>query len=470
MAPISSYASGAMPTNNQAQSQLLMMKKFKMGNLLAHDHNPSAEAPSKELISIYKEVENCINIRKKYMDISLQKTSDNPKNKPDWKIYPDPPPPFWKKGETRRDLFHTPDTGDQNADNFTMEKCTIPETDPEIDFVLDEQGVYQIVNKGTKEKLVQIPTIRDYYLDLEKIISIASDGPTKSFAFKRLEYLEAKWNLYFLLNEHEETSESKRNPHRDFYNVRKVDTHVHHSACMNQKHLLRFIKHKIRYDPDKKVIKRDGQVLTLKEVFESLNLTAYDLSIDTLDMHAHRDTFHRFDKFNLKYNPMGESRLREIFLKTDNYIKGEFLAEITREVFDDLESSKYQMAEYRISVYGRSIDEWDKLASWVVDNKLFSHNVRWLIQVPRLYDIYHRNGMVKSFGDIIQNLFQPLFEVTKDPSSHPKLHVFLQRVIGFDSVDDESKADRRFHKKFPFPSKWDAEYNPPYSYYIYYFW
>ena len=29
------------------------------------------------------------------------------------------------------------------------------------------------------------------------------------------------------------------------------------------------------------------------------------------------------------------------------------------------------------------MDEWDKLASWIVDNKLFSHNVRWLIQIPR---------------------------------------------------------------------------------------
>lgn len=36
------------------------------------------------------------------------------------------------------------------------------------------------------------------------------------------------------------------------------------------------------------------------QVFESLHLTAYDLSIDTLDMHADRNTFHRFDKFNLK--------------------------------------------------------------------------------------------------------------------------------------------------------------------------
>lgn len=78
------------------------------------------------------------------------------------------------------------------------------------------------------------------------------------------------------------------------------------------------------------MIYRDEQYLTLTGVFKSLNLTAYDLSIDTLDMHAHKDSFHRFDKFNLKYNPIGESRLREIFMKTDNYIKGKYLAEITK--------------------------------------------------------------------------------------------------------------------------------------------
>lgn len=78
------------------------------------------------------------------------------------------------------------------------------------------------------------------------------------------------------------------------------------------------------------VIFRDGAELTLEQVFQSLKLTAYDLSIDTLDMHAHQDSFHRFDKFNLKYNPIGESRLREIFLKTDNYIKGRYLAELTQ--------------------------------------------------------------------------------------------------------------------------------------------
>lgn len=441
--------------------------KFKLGSILSNDHNSTLDEPPAELINIYKQIKWCVDTRKKYIDISLQNPDENPKNADNWKIYPNPPSPFWKAKNFRNFNEESIDKHSDSRD-FDFDKCEIPGADETIDFVLDGEDTYQIVDTKSKEKLVKVPTIKDYYLDMENIINIASDGPVKSFAFKRLQYLEARWNLYYLLNDHEETSESKKNPHRDFYNVRKVDVHVHHSACMNQKHLLRFIKHKIRHCPDEKVIKRDGQILTLQQVFDSLNLTAYELSIDTLDMHAHRDTFHRFDKFNLKYNPMGESRLREIFLKTDNFIKGRYLAEITKEVFDDLESSKYQMAEYRISIYGRSADEWDKLAAWVIDNKLFSHNVRWLIQVPRLYNIYKKSGLINNFSDIVNNIFRPLFEVTKDPSSHPKLHIFLQRVIGFDSVDDESKSDRRFHKKFPFPSKWDTEFNPPYSYYLYY--
>ena len=52
-----------------------------------------------------------------------------------------------------------------------------------------------------------------------------------------------------------------------------MDTHIHHSACMHQKHLLRFIKSKLRKEPDEVVIFRDGKYLTLREVFESLQMT-----------------------------------------------------------------------------------------------------------------------------------------------------------------------------------------------------
>lgn len=68
----------------------------------------------------------------------------------------------------------------------------------------------------------------------------------------------------------------------------------------------------------------------------------------------------------------------------------------------------------------------------------------------------------------LADIFEPLFEVTKDPSKDPKLHLFLKRIVGFDCVDDESKQERRFHKKFPFPKFWESKANPPYSYYTYY--
>ena len=56
----------------------------------------------------------------------------------------------------------------------------------------------------------------------------------------------------------------------------------------------------------------------------------YDLSIDTLDMHAHQE-FHRFSNFNLKYNPVSGPSLQEIFPTTDNYTKGYDLAELTED-------------------------------------------------------------------------------------------------------------------------------------------
>jgi AMP deaminase len=58
--------------------------------------------------------------------------------------------------------------------------------------------------------------------------------------------------------------------------------------------------------------------------------------------------------------------------------------------------------------------------------------------------------------------------VTQNPQTHPKLHIFLQRVVGFDLVDDESKPERRTHKKFPVPALWNYKQSPPYNYLIYY--
>ncbi|KAI9346466.1 hypothetical protein BDR26DRAFT_855628 [Obelidium mucronatum] len=434
----------------------------------ANPADPRDDELSEELQGIFESLKKCLDLRKKYMHLSLQCPGDNPKDLDDWDVYP----PHVKTSSY--DASATDKEQLAKAHVFVFEECKIPgPEDKKRVYGINAEGTYQIYAnesdlKHDRNPAYEVPSVKDYFQDQDFILNCISDGPMKSFAFRRLRYLESKFQMYVLLNEYQEMADSKRVPHRDFYNVRKVDTHVHHSSCMNQKHLLRFIKAKLKKRPDEVVIFRDGKNLTLAQVFESLHLTAYDLSIDTLDMHAHKDSFHRFDKFNLKYNPVGESRLREIFMKTDNFVQGRYLAELTQEVFSDLEASKYQMAEYRVSIYGRDKKEWDKLASWVVDNKLFSENVRWLIQVPRLYNVYKAQNLLQNFQQLLENIYEPLFEVTRDPTTHPKLHIFLQRVIGFDSVDDESKPERRTYKKYPSPKNWDIALNPPYSYYLYY--
>lgn len=388
---------------------------------------------------------------------------------------------------------------------------------------------------------------REFADDLRSLMSVVVAPAARSFCHLRLKLLAERFAMHATLNERQERLEQAAVPHRDFYNVRKVDTHVHHSSSMNQKHLLRFIKSKVRRCGDDKVLidrsdPSGERVLTLTEVFTSLNLTTHELSVDTLDMHADNTTFHRFDRFNLKYvwaggwpggvgtcglmerpgggrnnrhgvgchrgggwhgvgsavgrfgvepprpcghsdarvpfaigysgvgcgrmthrtgfafvgeplsipgatpprvratalcslgpaadpvvlcstcmwklfpscelvvcataapfpltvrySPAGQSRLREVFMKTDNLMGGRYLAEITHELFADLRDTKYQHSEPRLSIYGRAPDEWAKLATWAVDHKIYSDNVRWLIQVPRLYSVYRKLGTVESF-------------------------------------------------------------------------
>jgi len=283
---------------------------------------------SPELSAISVNIKKVLDMRNKFINLSLQGPSDNPKDGPDWKIYPPPPNPTWDANKNRpvgptsgvdslntsRVLLEesqTPRTnglstnslppisptvkprkpGQDIGDDFDMsDLLPLSGNDESISYGLDEGSVYQIYETSKTARptvpLVQVPTLREFYKDMDEVQNISSDGPTKSFAYRQLDIIEGRYHLYFLVNSYQETADCKEVPHRDFYNVRKVDTHVHHSACMNQKHLLRFIKSKMRKFPDEIVMFRDNMELTLKQVFESINLTAYDLSIDTLDMHV----------------------------------------------------------------------------------------------------------------------------------------------------------------------------------------
>ena len=56
------------------------------------------------------------------------------------------------------------------------------------------------------------------------------------------------------------------------------------------------------------------------------------LTVDELDVQASSTLFERFDYFNNKYRPMGNGELRELLLKTDNYMGGRYFAELIKQV------------------------------------------------------------------------------------------------------------------------------------------
>jgi len=57
--------------------------------------------------------------------------------------------------------------------------------------------------------MFDVPTIREYFVDLDYVLGVISDGPAKSFAFRRLKYLSSKFTMYSLLNEYQELADMK---------------------------------------------------------------------------------------------------------------------------------------------------------------------------------------------------------------------------------------------------------------------
>jgi hypothetical protein len=63
--------------------------------------------------------------------------------------------------------------------------------------------------EGKDKPAFDIPDIREYFMDLEYVLSVIADGPTKSFAYRRLKYLSSKFTMYSLLNEFQEMADMK---------------------------------------------------------------------------------------------------------------------------------------------------------------------------------------------------------------------------------------------------------------------
>lgn len=347
-------------------------------------------------------------------------------------------------------------------------------------------GLVRVKTTEGKHVFQDVPSVVEFYHDMDTLFQARSSGPVSSYCHARLQFMKTKFDLYTMFSQEKEVETAAHSGHRDFYNVRKVDTHIHHSAAMNAKHLLRFMKKKLKMSPGDIVdTDANGVSRTLGQVFANMGIEWTMMSLDTLQVWADRSCLHRFDRFNNKYSPMGQNDLRNIFLKTDNPMGGPYLAELTSELLDDLEESKYQHVEWRLSIYGRKRTEWQGLSEWVLGQngkglaksgkkrtELLSPNLRWMIQIPRLFSLYQSSGQLRDFGQMLQNIFEPIFEATLHPEAHPTIARFLEHVSGFDTVDDESKSQRPLNRTFSSkeraPGEWNIADNPSYKYYSYF--
>ncbi|CAD7963384.1 unnamed protein product [Amoebophrya sp. A120] len=348
-----------------------------------------------------------------------------------------------------------------------------------------ENGVFtvqELVADSTAEnstgKILPPALFHEFCQDEAKLRNISTSGTVKSFCRRELGLLARSFSIHKLLNSQSREQRQVQQSKGDFYRLAKVDTHVHLAAAMTANHLLDFIQRKYREHGDEIVLvdRKTKEGLTLKQVFAKSGIHSADaMTVDSLDVQAEENLFDRFDHFNAKYNPFGNSDLRTVFLKSSNHLNGKYFAELTKEILDRDEHTAI-FTEYRVSIYGTNKKEWTDLANWVVDNQLFSKNNRWMIQCPRVFNVFKKLGFVETFQDLLDNVFQPLFEVTINPAANPKLAEFLTHTSGFDSVDDESKLEinldtcpppPKFGKDVPKEKTTDSD-NPPYAYWCYY--
>jgi AMP deaminase len=286
--------------------------------------------------------------------------------------------------------------------------------------------------------------------------------------------------MHNTLNSSVERQEQSRLLGADFYSTMKVDNHIHAAAAPAAKQFVEFVRRKLETEADT-VVFGDGR--TLSQVFREAGLDTEHLTIDAFNVLADYSVFARFDQFNSSFSPFRLADMRRMFLKTNNHIDGRYFAELLKIVLNRHENSKGHdsTCEMRLSIYGMERHEWLDLATWMMrdwdtddfpGNMVSSHN-RWLIQIPRLWRLHAKKPVeegdpVRSFQEMLENIFVPMFEATLHPEQHPEISEALKHIVGFDSVDDEGAFEETCTNERPLT--WTTEKNPAYWWQCYFIW
>lgn len=335
--------------------------------------------------------------------------------------------------------------------------------DSNVTFQFGNDGVVELYLDTDEEKinnLTKVPNIEEFSKDYHHLVELVNDGSMRSYCFQRLQLLSSAFKMHNTMNAAVEAREQSTLLGTDFYRTLKIDNHIHAAAAPSAKQFVNFVTDKIEREPETE-ISEGGK--TLQEVFDEAGLKKDHLTIDAFSVLADYTVYQRFDNFNAKYSPFRMANMRRIFLKTSNHMGGRYFAELMKIVLNRHETSKghTSAAEMRLSIYGMERHEWSDLADWMMNDwggdfpgpVISTHN-RWLVQIPRLWRIFRsKPGKIgRTFLEMLENIFVPMFEATLHPDKHPKLAEALKHIVGIDSVDDEGSAEVSSIKRNEIPS------------------
>lgn len=343
---------------------------------------------------------------------------------------------------------------------------------------------------------INIPTFKEFREDFEWCLKIIRDRSLSRFSEKRLQSLVNKFPVFQHLHSKEEMRQSKKVPHKDFYNCRKIDLNLLLSGCFSQWQLTEFIWTKLRKEPDRVIHQAfNGSHITLSQLFKVnfeetgqffnglkiiddsflewykvIYLAKYHLVNDEMEIHTGSHGK------QLRYYLIAKT-----FLEFDNYINGEYLAELLKTfLIKPQEESKYQLCQLSVDFqfylhYDNSdVDNWWMVfANWLNHYNIFSNNIRWNIRISRIYPELYHTGKVKNFQEYLNLIFKPLFNAENylHKSLGPILLKFLSQVSSIDLCiqDTDNYIWKNFRAVSCLPKDWTSGGdNPTISQYMYY--
>jgi AMP deaminase len=369
----------------------------------------------------------------------------------------------------------------QGSQGTTIHDSALLQDNANLSFRIGSDGVCELHHAASpSQNLITVPLVDAFRSDYATLVELVSEGAMRSFCFQRLQMLSTGFKMHATMNANVERQEQSNLLGTDFYRTMKIDNHVHAAAAPTAKQFVEFTRRKLEKEGDT-VVLSDGR--TLRQVFSDAGLEADHMTIDAFNVLADYSVYQRFDTFNNQFSPFALADMRRIFLKTTNHSGGRYFAELLKLVLNRHEVSKghNSACELRLSIYGMEPHEWYDLSCWMLTNwqqddfpgRMVSSHNRWLVQIPRLWRIYatkpvEEGGKQRSFLDMIENIFVPLFEATLNPEKHPEIAEAMTHIVGFDSVDDEGCQEEPCGTERP--HEWRTDMNPSYWWQLYYIW